>query len=163
MCPVRHRVDPLDLPDSYFKSRFRFYKIRVRRLVDLVRPNLNLNDDNPNVRRGKPFSAEQIVCAALNIMGGGHFWRRQGRLQGRQPWPKCRGWQLCRSPTAASPPKIRILSLETSMCDIGYVDAPLSVLMSIHIFSKLLYLNINKSLSYLFRSRIREEAAMFVE
>ena len=83
--PVRHRVDPLDLPDSYFKSRFRFSKNGVRRLVDLVRPNLNLNEDNPNARRGQPFSAEQIVCSALNIMGGGHFQRVQGDCTGSVP------------------------------------------------------------------------------
>ena len=76
--PVRHqrqRVEPFELPDVYFKARFRFSKDGVRRLTALVLPYLDVHTNN---NRGKPFSAEQVVCSALNILGCGHFQRMQG-------------------------------------------------------------------------------------
>ena len=75
----RHRVDPFDLPEVYFKARFRFSKIGVRRLIALVQENLNINQEN---NRGKPFNTKQVACTALNILGGGHFQRVQGDCTG---------------------------------------------------------------------------------
>ena len=76
----RRRADPLlDIPnDREFKSRYRFVKHNVRRLVDMCVPIFNIK----NNRRGLPCSAEQIVCSALEIMAGGHFFRVNGYAGG---------------------------------------------------------------------------------
>ena len=83
--PVRHqqqRVGAFELPDIYFKARYRFSKDGVRRLMALVLPYLDVHANN---NRGKPFSAEEVVCSALNILGCGHFQRMQGDCTGSVP------------------------------------------------------------------------------
>ena len=66
-----------DIPEREFKVRFRFSKENVRRITELVRGSLE-NQQN----RGLPFSPGQIVCLALEILGGGHFQRTEGDLTG---------------------------------------------------------------------------------
>lgn len=72
----RRRADPLaDIPNPReFKARYRFSKDNVRRLIGMVTPIFNIN----NSQRGLPCTPEQIVCSALEIMAGGHFFRVNG-------------------------------------------------------------------------------------
>ena len=73
----RERLDPFTLPDREFKARFRFSKEGVTRLTNLVRGSLS-----HTTNRGIPFTAEQVVCSALDYLGGGHFQRIQGVCSG---------------------------------------------------------------------------------
>lgn len=76
----RDRNHPLVhvLNDREFKARYRLTKPHIQRLVALVEPHLNIADNN----RGLPFGAEQIVCTALEIMAGGHFFLVEGAVAG---------------------------------------------------------------------------------
>ena len=47
-------------------------------MVEILSPYLNLSELN----RRLPITAEQIVCASLEIMAGGHFFRVAGYSSG---------------------------------------------------------------------------------
>ncbi|XP_023336552.1 uncharacterized protein LOC111707651 [Eurytemora carolleeae] len=68
----RNRLDPFtDIQNEReFKARFRFDRPNLHKVVELVKPFLDLGDSN----RGLPISAELIVCSALEMMAGGHFY-----------------------------------------------------------------------------------------
>ena len=75
-----NRVNPIeDTPNPRtFKSRYRFDRDNVMRILDLVEPIFYINRN----RRGNPCSPLQIVCSALEILGGGHFFRVNGYAGG---------------------------------------------------------------------------------
>ena len=73
----------LQLSDSYYTIielffRFRFDRPNLHKVLELVKPFLDLGDSN----RGLPISAELIVCSALEMMAGGHFYRVGGYTSG---------------------------------------------------------------------------------
>ena len=72
---TNQRVKYFDISDSDFKKRFRFSKASVHHLTDILRDELVIERQN---MRGRPFSAEYIVCSGLDIMGGGQFQRIEG-------------------------------------------------------------------------------------
>ena len=74
------RLNPLnDIPNDWeFKARYRFDKLNIQRLVDLITPLLDITTTN----RGLPCSAQQIVCSGLEILAGGHFFRVNGYCGG---------------------------------------------------------------------------------
>ena len=63
---MRDRLDPYSLPDREFKARFRFSKNGVTRLTDLLKESL-MHKSN----QGVPFNPVQVVCCALDYLGGG--------------------------------------------------------------------------------------------
>ena len=69
----RYRPDWFEIPDEEFKKRFRFSKENVRRITELVRGDLEKENN-----LGLPFTPEKITCLSLNILGGGHFYRSEG-------------------------------------------------------------------------------------
>ena len=72
----KRRLDPLSaLSDTEFKSHYRVNKPTVLKLAEV----LGLAPGN---FRGRPLSAVQQVCVALNFYGGGHFTRVAGLCQG---------------------------------------------------------------------------------
>ena len=71
-----HHLDPTEeLSDAIFKRHYRFDKAGVRRIAGV----LDLERDND---RGRPLSAVQQVCLALNFYGGGHYTRVAGLCSG---------------------------------------------------------------------------------
>jgi hypothetical protein len=71
-------TDPLaSISDAEFRRHFRFDTDNVRRLVDMLQPNLDIDSD-----RGIPLSPIQQLCLALNFYGGGHFQQIAGLCGG---------------------------------------------------------------------------------
>ena len=58
--------------------RFRFDRPNLLKVVELVKPFLDLGDSN----RGLPVSAKLIVCSALEMMAWGHFYWVGGYTSG---------------------------------------------------------------------------------
>ena len=77
----RTRINPLqDIPSpTIFKQRYHFTKENVIKITEMVRPIFDINNYN---QRGLPLTAEQIVCSALEVMSGGHFFRVNGDAGG---------------------------------------------------------------------------------
>ena len=61
-----------------FFFRFRFDRQNLHKVVELVKPYLDLSDSN----RGMPISAELLVCSALEMMAGGYFFHVGGYSSG---------------------------------------------------------------------------------
>ena len=60
MCRQRHRHDWYEeIPDKEYQARFRFSKENFRRIVDLLRPQLERETDH-----GSPLTPDQIVLNA---------------------------------------------------------------------------------------------------
>ena len=60
------------------KARYKFSCENVKRIVNLVKPYLGLDDTN----RGLPCAAELIVYSVLETLAGGHFVRVGGSASG---------------------------------------------------------------------------------
>ena len=71
----RERTTHFDAPPRLFLSRYGFSKEGVRRIIDVIGPHLQTEHDN---NRGRPFTAEQIVCSGLHILRGAHYQRVEG-------------------------------------------------------------------------------------
>ena len=73
----RTRINPLQDIHSptTFKQRYHFNKENVIKIVEMVRPIFDINNQRARDQRGIPLTAEQIVCSALELMSGGHFFR----------------------------------------------------------------------------------------
>ena len=67
----RHRIEPNDMSDKEFKKQFRFSKVNVQRIADL----LDLERENNN---GNPLTPFQQVCIALLSYAGHPFQRING-------------------------------------------------------------------------------------
>ena len=76
-----NRINPLQDIHSpiTFKRRYHFNKENVIKITEMVRPIFDINDYN---QQGIPLNAEQIVCSALELMSGGHFFRVNGDAGG---------------------------------------------------------------------------------
>ena len=61
-----------------FKARYRFTPENVAKIIDMVKPYLNIGQSN----RGLPCTAEQIVCNGLEILAAGQFFRVAGYSSG---------------------------------------------------------------------------------
>lgn len=57
------RTDPFSMPDVQFKRKYRFNKITVRKIVDLIKSNIMVD------KRENGTSAELQVLVALRCWG----------------------------------------------------------------------------------------------
>ncbi len=72
----KRRLDPMTaLSDVEFKSHYRVDKPTVTQLAEIL-------ELDPKNFRGRPLSAVQQVCVALNFYAGGHFTRVAGLCHG---------------------------------------------------------------------------------
>ena len=77
-----NRSNPMDvMSNKKFKKHFRFSKIQVQRIADLLEQDLK----HPS-NQGSPLTPVQQVCIALNHMAGGHFQRVSGVCGGVCQW-----------------------------------------------------------------------------
>lgn len=77
-----NRCNPMVvMSNKKFKKHFRFNKIKVQRIADLLEQDLK----HPS-NQGSPLTPVQQVCIALNHMAGGHYQRVSGVCGGVCQW-----------------------------------------------------------------------------